>query len=111
MPNIAISVPAGNGGSMGAPFTTCLGTTGIFSARPGRASLGEGSLVPEAMVAKHETEPGVWLGAPARVAALVLARLEGGAPLRVRLVRGERRRGRVVSHAVVGQGLDLVEGG
>src|SRR6185436_151362 len=43
-PNIACSVPAGNGGSSRAPFTWCFSGTGIFSARPGSDCSLDGTL-------------------------------------------------------------------
>ena len=42
MPNSAISIPSGNGGSNGLPFTKCISGTGTRMSRPGSASSGEG---------------------------------------------------------------------
>ena len=38
MPTTIVSMPAGNGGTIGVPSTACAGATGILSARPVRAS-------------------------------------------------------------------------
>src|SRR5437763_12082337 len=40
MPNTARSIPSGNGGRSGWPFTKCSAGTGISDVRPGRASSG-----------------------------------------------------------------------
>ena len=87
-PNIAVSVPAGNGGVSGRPLTWCVAGTGMRSARPGSAVSFVGIVIldePHMVVtsglivtAKHATVNSARLRSARETALLSAARTHGG---------------------------------